>query len=364
MKQGFNVIALDNDYQIVALISYTNIQWNRKYYEPGSFSIEIPLEQYSSKYKYIYTKDRPEMGVIEQVNYINQRGFKAVSLSGYFLEQEVNNHIVYRKGTSNIINGPEWVNRKGNAEDVAYAFFDGFKQIQISDGENVRVIELGIERSESLFRGKISEHERCGEQLGNKIYSILKPSEMSYRVNYDFEDSKKVFSVWSGYDRTQDQNENNPVTFSTRYGNIKNPNILIDKVNYRNACIVDNESEQAVYSRAVAEEKEDVDPVKFCYLRSAVIRSEYETEDAFVNALISEGHTELNDRIKTVNVEFDAMEGSYEYMVDFDLGDKCNIEIPEMEISANAVLIGCYEVIKKGIWSLTLEFGTPIMKRR
>ena len=77
----------------------------------------------------------------------------------------------------------------------------------------------------------------------------------------------------------------------------------------------------------------------------------------------SEGKSELNDCIKTVNVEFDAMEGSYEYMEDFDLGDKCNIEIHDMEISANAVLIGCYEVIKKGIWSLTLEFGTPVMKR-
>lgn len=364
MKQGFNVIALDNDYQIVSLLSYTNLQWNRKYYESGSFSMEIPLEQYSSKYKYIYTKDRSEMGVIEQVNYINQRGFKAVSLSGYFLEQELNNHIVYRKGTTNIINEPEWVNQKNNAEDVAFAFFHGFNQIHVSDGEIIHVIDLGIESGESLSRGKTSEHERCGEQLGNKIYSILKPSEMSYRVGYDFGESKKVFSVWSGFDRTQDQNENNPVTFSTRYGNIKNPNILIDKVNYRNACIVDNESEQTVYSQAVVEEKEDTDPVKFCYLRSAVIRSDYDAEEAFINALISEGHTELNERIKTVNVEFDAMEGSYEYMIDFDLGDKCNVEIPEMEISANAVLIGCYEVIKKGIWSLTLEFGTPVMKRR
>lgn len=364
MRQGFSVLALDNDYQIVSLLSYTNLQWNRKYYESGSFSMEIPLEQYSSKYKYIYTKDRPEMGVIEQINYIDQRGFKAVNLSGYFLEQELNNHVVYRTGASNIVNGPGWVGMKDKAEDVAYSFFQEFKQIQVSDGTHIHVIDLGIDSKESLSRGKISEHERCGEQLGNKIYSILKPSEMSYRIEYDFEKSKKVFSVWSGYDRTRDQNENNPVTFSTRYGNIKNPNILIDKVNYRNACIVDNESEETVYSLAVVEEKDEADPVKFCYLRSAVMRSDYKTEEAFVNALISEGHTELNERIKTVNVEFDAMEGSYEYRIDFDLGDKCNVEIPEMEISANAVLIGCYEVIKKGIWSLTLEFGTPIMKRR
>ena len=364
MKKTFSVIALDSDYQIVALLSYTILQWNRKYYEPGSFSIEIPLEQYSSKYKYIYTKDRPEMGVIEQVNYMEQNGFKAVYLSGYFLEQELNNHVVHRKGISNITNGPEWTTYKGNAEDVAFAFFDGFKQIEVTDGENVFLTDLGIDSGENLSRGKTSEHWRCGEYLGNKIYSILKPSEMSYRVNYDFVNDKKVFKVWSGYDRTQEQSENNPVTFSTRYRNIKNPNILIDKVNYRNACIVDNESEEAIYSQAVMEEKEEQEPVKFCYLPSTVIKQDYSTEEEFVAAMTSEGHTELNGWIKIVNVEFDAMEGSYVYMEDFDLGDKCNIEIPEMEISANAVLIGCYEVIKKGIWSLTLEFGTPIMKRR
>ena len=364
MKRGFNVIALDSDYRIVALLSYTILQWNRKYYEPGSFSLEIPLEQYSSEYKYIYTKDRPEMGVIDQVNYVEQNGFKAVYLSGYFLENELNNHVVHRKGTSNIINGPEWATYKSNAEDVAFAFFDGFRQIEVSDGENTYLADLGMESGENLSRGKASEHWRCGEHLGNKIYSILKPSEMSYRVSYDFESSKKVFRVWSGYDRTQDQAENNPVTFSTRYGNIKNPNILIDKVNYRNACIVDNESGESIYSRAVLEEKEDKEAVKFCYRPSTVIKTDYPTEEEFIAAMTSEGHTELNDRIKTVNVEFDAMEGSYEYMEDFELGDKCNIEIPEMEISANAVLIGCYEVIKQGIWSLTLEFGTPIMKRR
>ena len=304
------------------------------------------------------------MGVIEQVNYIDQRGFRAVYLSGYFLEQELNNHVVHRKGISNIINGPAWTSYKNNAEDVAHELFNSFKQIVVSDGVNKHSAILEIESGESLSRGKTSEQWRCGEYLGNKIYSTLKPSEMSYRISYDYENSKKVFNVWSGYDRTQDQTENNTITFSTRYGNIKNPNIVIDKVNYKNACIVDNESEEAIYSQAVLGEKENDEAVRFCYLQSSILFTDYSSEAKFIEALISEGNSELNDWIKTVNVEFDAMEGSYEYMDDFDLGDKCNIEITEMDISANAVLIGCYEVIKKGIWSLTLEFGTPVMKRR
>lgn len=325
--------------------------------------MEIPLAQYNSSYKYIFTKDRTEMGEITQINFINQRGYKAINISGFFLENWLNKRVVYRKGTSNIVGGPEWMNQEGNAEDVAYAYFNAFKDVSISQsGDTVDCI-LGIESGQSLSRGKISNHERCGEKLGSKIYSILKPSEMSYRILYDFEENKKVFSVWSGYDRTQDQSENNPVTFSTRYGNIKNPNILIETTNYCNSCIIDNENNGAVYERALLNKAAEDDEYIFSYVKSSVNKNDYDSDTDFYSALEAEGKTDLNERVKLINVEFDAMEGSYDYMEDFDLGDKCNIEIPEVDISADAVLIGCYEVIKKGNHSLTLEFGEPVLRR-
>lgn len=303
------------------------------------------------------------MGEITQINFINQRGYKAINISGFFLENWLNKRVVYRKGTSNIVGGPEWMNQEGKSEDVAYAYFNAFKDVSISQsGDTVDCI-LGIESGQSLSRGKISNHERCGEKLGSKIYSILKPSEMSYRILYDFEENKKVFSVWSGYDRTQDQSENNPVTFSTRYGNIKNPNILIETTNYCNSCIIDNENNGAVYERALLNKAAEDDEYIFSYVKSSVNKNDYESDTDFYSALEAEGKTDLNERVKLINVEFDAMEGSYDYMEDFDLGDKCNIEIPEVDISADAVLIGCYEVIKKGNHSLTLEFGDPVLRR-
>lgn len=325
--------------------------------------MEIPLAQYNSSYKYIFTKDRTEMGEITQINFINQRGYKAINISGFFLENWLNKRVVYRKGTSNIVGGPEWMNQEGKSEDVAYTYFNAFKDVSISQsGDTVDCI-LGIESGQSLSRGKISNHERCGEKLGSKIYSILKPSEMSYRILYDFEENKKVFSVWSGYDRTQDQSENNPVTFSTRYGNIKNPNILIETTNYCNSCIIDNENNGAVYERALLNKSAEDDEYIFSYVKSSVNKNDYDSDTDFYSALDAEGKTDLNERVKLINVEFDAMEGSYDYMEDFDLGDKCNIEIPEVDISADAVLIGCYEVIKKGNHSLTLEFGEPVLRR-
>lgn len=362
--KSFNVIALNKNYEIVSLLRFTNLQWNRKYHESGMFSMQIPLEQYSPDICHIYTKDRPEMGKVTQKNYINKSGFRYIQLSGYFLEKEPDRHIAYQKGASNITNAPVWLYQSGKAEDVAYAYFNGFKTITTGAG----ISSLGIIGGTSQGRGKNSIHYRNGEYLGWKLYDILKPSGMSYRVLYDFVESTKRFEVWSGLDRTEENVEgNNPVIFSTKYGNIREPNILIDETEYKNACLVTNEqtvNDTSTYTSRVVFLPDDGDTeYSFLYEQSGLNKNDY-TDAEFMTALDNEASNALAEHIRTINVEFDAMEGSYEYMKDFDLGDLCSIEIPEMSLSAQARLIGCYEVMKSGQWIMTMEFGTPIIIKK
>lgn len=372
--KGFNVIALDGRFGIVSLLRYTNLQWNRKYHEPGTFSIQIPLEQYSSEINYIYTKDRREIGQVSQVNYINQSGYKNVNLSGYFLENQLNRRIAYPKPfVTNIKNNPSWTYREGKAENVAFAFFEAFKDVVFDDIHSDAGIDppfnslLGIETGSNQGRGNTARHERNGEQLGSKIYQILKPSGMSFHVDYDFLTGKKIFNVWQGKDRTSEQKGNNPIVFSTKYGNIKNPNVLLDNTSYKNAVIAksdyQNDGKDITYVKAfIGDGRADDYSDNFIYNETSINRSEYD-EDSFNDTIQNESKLLLNDLAKTINVEFDAMEGSYEYMDDFDLGDNTSIEIPEIGISATARLIGCYEVVKSGKWSMTMEFGTPIIKK-
>lgn len=363
-RRGFNVKALDANYQLVALLRATNLQWNRKYYEAGMFSIQLPLVQYSPDIRYIYTDARPEMGKVTQKNYVNQDGFQYVQLSGYFLEHELDRHVVYQSSASNILNAPSWLYQSGKAEDVAYAYFDAFKTITTSGASS----SLGILAGLSQRRGKDSIHYRNGEYLGYKIYDILKPSGMSFCVQYDFVENTRRFEVWSGLDRTEENTQgNNPAVFSTKYGNIKNPNVLIDETNYKNACLITNEqtvNDTSTYiSRAIF--LPDEGDTEYCFLQqnSRLNRNDYSDKD-FILALESEATNALSEAIRVVNAEFDAMEGNYEYMTDFDLGDLCNIEMPEMSLSAQARLIGCYEVMKSGQWSMTMEFGTPIIIKK
>lgn len=363
-----NLMALDANYNIVALLECTNIQWSRKYHECGTFSIQIPLSQYNASFKYIYTKDRPELGRISQINYSNTSGYQSVQLSGYFAEHELNRMVVYSKGTGNVINDPIWAEKIGYAENVAYDFFNAFSSIQFDDGASNVEYGIDILPGVSEGRGRRVHHVRENSYLGDKVYDILKSSGLSYRVDYDFNNNTKTFNVWSGLNRTEEQLDNNPVVFSTKYGNIKNPNILIDDSTYKSGSIVVNQSgsegNATAYTRVTIDPDEIPGDNAFLIFKSSTNPDDYSTLDEFYTALDAEGQTERTSRwTRTINIDFDAMSGSYKYMEDFDLGDVCSIEIQEVGVSINARLIGCYEVIKQNTWTLTMEFGTPIIKR-
>lgn len=362
--EAFNVLGLNEDFEIIEIIRFINLQWTRKYHESGWFSVQIPVNQYMPEMKYIYTKDRPEMGVIKKVTYVSVTGREYIQLSGTFLEAELNRMCVYPKcgpapkGETNITTDPGWEFRDGAAEDVALAYYEGFRRI----GTAQRVVELDIESEASLHRGNYSIHYRNGEDLDYKLYDILKPSGMSYSVHYDLNANTKTMKVWQGLDRTQDNEDgNNPIIFSTRYGNINKPNIVIDETDYKNACIVSHGT--ATTSDMVTEMvfNEDDDPTRILYYTSLLNRSDYKNQAEFIADLKNEGLNALEENEKIINVEFDTMAGSYIYGEDFDIGDVCSLEIPAMHLAADVRLIGCYEVMKDGRWTMTMEFGTPIL---
>lgn len=359
-ENAFEVMGLDKDFNLVSLLRYSNLQWRRKFYEAGSFSIQIPLEQYDPAIKFIYSKDRPEVGEICQVNYMDKDGRRTFALSGYFLENQLNRRVAYPHATSNIVNSPSWIELGDTAEDVATYFFDDFKDVTVSKN-GTKTCELGIATAASSHRGKYSEHTRNGEYLGNKIHEILKPSEMSYVIEYDYINNTKTFHCVKGQDLTQENAlENNPVVFSTRYGNLKNPNILWSEENYKNAYIATNEYTEDdikyLYSQSDVEKLDTDLYVDFLYVSSSVNKSDYETETAYLSAIANDGHTELLKSIRTISFDFDSIEGSYRYRQDFDLGDKCSLEVKEIGLSVDAVLTACTEVIKQGSWTLSLEF--------
>lgn len=361
MKKGIDLLALDKNHNVLGVLGYTNLQWTRKFYESGLFSIEIPAAQYDSNIKYVYTKDRPEMGIVTQTNLYTQNGYQYVALSGYFLESLLGHRIAFQKNiASDIVNEPSWITQIGKAEDVATAFFDGFKDLHIQNDKGTdHTYKLGIDTSASQGRGHTSEHTRGNESLDSKIYTILKPSKMSYRVAYDFSANTTTFSCWHGVDRSSENSEgNNPIVFSTKYGNITSANLLISSTDYKNGFLELYDYDSGGSIMAADTENVEDDEVSLILNKTSLKQDDFDTANAFYQALYAEGHEALLEHRMTVSLDFDTITGSYEYLEDFDLGDICSVEIPEIGISTDAVLSGIYEVVKAGNHTLSLEFTT------
>lgn len=335
-------IALNEDYSICSMLSPTNIQWNRKYYECGDFSIQVPIDQFNLNMEYIYTKSRRELGKIDKVHVIEEdNGFKYAQITGKFIENELNDKLVYPQFSAN-----------GNIEDESIRMVNKYK------GD---IPLLTVNASQS--KGENTVFTSSEGNLADELYTALQLHEMSFSVNYDYESNTKALSIWQGVDRTQSQTKNNFITFSTSFNNLKKPNYVIQK-DFKNYGIVKGSFDGAdVYVVADASNGE--------YQKQTFIDgSSIEVEDGMTlaqyKALLAQYglNTLIADYVAINNIEFDVDISSYEYMVDYNLGDKCTIILEDLGLIIEQRLIAVYEVIKDNELSLSVEFGNQKIKKK
>ena len=380
-EKPFTIKALDENFNLVALVAYSNLQWSRKFHEPGSFSMVVTAGQYDTSWKYIYTEKRKEVGVITQVNWVKKKNSATITLSGYFLEADLNRMVCYKKPThyygdsgtkGACIDGttaPAWVSQSGTADVVAEAFFNGFKSIKFTnydiDGssleEHTFALDIAFGTAESGAYHQ-SIHNRNNELLGNKLYSILKPSGGSYEVVLDYENRRKILNLILGKDRTWgNAARNNPVLLSSTNGTLTSASLVTSTTNTKDAVVqtLNGENEVIVLANTQA------DGIgRFIQRDIQASDTDYATAEAFKQAVMSDAKSALASYTDVYNFDFDAEFGSYEYLEDFDLGDLVSVTVPEIGLSADARIVACYEVVKNGVWSMSIEVGTPIIRKR
>lgn len=287
---------------------------------------------------YIYTAQRPEIGIIECVQY-KDSDFMIV-LSGFFYEKRLSDKIVY----------PTFY---GHGTRAALA-----KEIILRYKDDIPKLEIGICADGG---GNIAKQETGGD-LEETIRSILLPDEKSVRCRYDYERDIMYADIWQGVNRTQSQTDSNFVTFSNGFRNIKNVSAKNDSSNYKNYALVggSGEGDQRIYA--------EVDLSGGLYKRKIFVDArneqydpESQTLDEYRAALAEKGLESLQKYVDISNVEFDAIADSgFRYLEDYDLGDKCDIIIEEMQKSYEARIIEIYETWSRGEHTVTLTFGDKI----
>ncbi len=335
------LLALDRDFAPVAYLRYFNLQWTRRYYECGEFSVQLRAADYRPEMAYIYARARPETGIVQKVEYTSGLKGEFVQLSGFFLESMLNDKIVY----------PTFYGR-GNLELATRELVETYK-------EDLPLMRLGPVSG----AGSSATWQETGGQLADVLYETLQTQELSFRCRYSLEDNAVYFEVWQGLDRTQSQTVNNFVTFSQTFRNLSGANITTDSSNAKNFAIVAGGGEGA--DRVVAE----VDLSEGGYRRKLFVDQrnlsydpDKQTLEEYKEELRQKGREKLLKYVSSFNADADVADGAgFAYLRDYDLGDKCDVVVDSVRLSLEARIIAVYEVVKQGRHTVELELGDKIL---
>ncbi len=392
----FSVKILDSDFNLVTPIYYDNLQWDREYNKVGKFVIDGVVGEYDrDTWKYVYTAERKEFGKISQVNLKKSGGKRTLTISGLFVENELNKMICYTKpshfdddagthyGTSVLsTNAPTWVTQEGNADVVARAFFDGFKQISFRNylvgdfsgstlvTKNFALdIDFGSVESGTY---NYAVHTRNNERLGDKLYNILKESKASYEVIFDYLNRTKTLNIIHGTNRTQTSHAYgvNPICFSMTNGSIKSVSMVSSDTDTKDVVLqyAEDETQTLILINAMSDSIGRFTAKSMSSNQSDFINDETvdfnQADKDHKLAVMADASLRLHELEDVVNIQFDFVNSSYRYIEDFELGDEVSVDLPELGISLDTQIIACHEVIKQGVWSMTLEAGKAIIRKR
>ena len=386
-EQPFSIKILDSNYNLVTLASYDSLQWDREYNQVGKFVVSGVRGDFNrATWKYVYTENRKELGIISQVNWKKNGTKRTLTLSGLFAESELNKMVCYAKptkfdddsgthpGTSILSTGsPTWVTQDGTADVVARNFFNGFKQISfrnylVGDFDGATLVTKSFTLPISM--GTIASgtykraiHNRNNEYLGNKLYDILKESYASIEIEFDYVNKTKALNVIHGIDRTQSGHAYgvNPILLSSRNGSIKSASIVTSDTDTKDVVLQHSEDDDQTLILVNALGNSIG---RFESMQMNAKQSDFDTDKAHKLSVMADASETLNEKKDKLNIQFDFVNSSYRYMEDFDLGDIISIDIPEIDVSIDAQIVSCHESIQSGVWNLNIEVGTSILRKR
>lgn len=329
-SRGFELLTAD--------VPYLNLQWNRRYYEAGSFEMQIAAEDYDSNWHYVTSGEREEVGIVQKVEYSNDGGERLVLVSGFFAEKLLDEVVAFPRFTAD----------KAHTETTIKALYDKY-EVRSKKG-------LYFFENDSPL-GDRTQSDFLGDKLGEKMFSILETRELSYKVGVLAQAHNRLalyMMVWQGKDRRQSQSVNSWAVFSADWGNIENESASVDGSAYANVCRVsaNEESLQFEVDNSGGGERFEV----FLDANSEKPEDGQSAAD-FRAALEQEAQEKLLECAKAVEVDVDVF-GDSGYMTDYDLGDLVTVKLEDIGLQFETRIVEANEVFKPEGHTVSLGFGT------
>lgn len=347
------LIIFDKDFQTIGSIKVFNtLLWYRRYYSPGIFELHLSANYFDliNSGRYLYRNDRTELGVIREVNFTKgEKSEKTAYCKGFFSEHLLNNNVIH----------PVF-NQTGKPDVLAHNIVDTYL---INPVDKKRKINADIRLGELVGLGTPTTLQNTGDEVGEKLYEVLKTQEMSQRLVFNYLENTLTYEVWQGKDRTDRQTENSWAIFSDSFRNIKNAQYDHDESDCKNVAYVAGEGEGA--ARIVIEV--DIRPspdeerrelwVDARDLQQHSDNVNY-TDAQYRDMLFQRGLEKLTEynAIEKIDSNVDP-DANLIYGIDFDLGDLCTYRYSDVNIECSKRITEIQEVLEGPKRTLSVIFG-------
>lgn len=321
MARG-DIFILDKSFDVIAIVdSYESFIWTDRFQQCGDFEfysgVSDELLSVFALDSYIRINGSDRVMIIEQ-NKIesNAEDGAHMTVTGRSLEQILMRRIVQK--TVSLI---------GNFQDKIHELIN---DNIISPEDSARTIPNFIfeESTDPAITSLTISAEYTGEELYSIIQSQCKEKRIGFKVTLN--DQKQfVFSLFSGVDRSYDQDENDYVLFSPGNDNLASSSFVNTHANYKNVALVGGEgkSEDRVYElvgNATGLDRREtfVDAGDLAQTIQTEDGEETYTDEEYSEMLINRGKEELAKTIVGDGFEAEAdTELRYKYGRDFNIGD-------------------------------------------
>ena len=339
-----DLIFLDKRFNVIKFVEYINLQWNRRYYECGQYSVQILAKDYENSFLYVYRNSEAELGIVQKVEHISEERGEFVQISGFFLESALNNYILHPTFSFN-----------GSVKDCISTMLS----IYCDDIPNFNVDVSQAPTTSISF-------QKTGEEIASQMFSILQKYEYSFSLSYDYIHNGIDFRVWSGSDRTSEVAPilgHETAIFNQNWGHFKNLIVTTDDSNYKNYAVVAGSGE-GDQRQIVLVDESNGEKLKRLYVDARDLQQQEDmSHQQYLDALKERGKEYLNKHKNILNIDFDFI-GDMEYKENFDLGDKCDIVLKNTDEVYQSRIIGVDELIKENRKEIKLQFGDKIPRKR
>lgn len=231
-----DLIILDKNLSQVDIVdSYESLIWTDKYCDYGDFEIytyakQEVIDKYKQDY-YLWFKDSEHIMIIEKLEISSDaENGNHLLVTGRSLESILKRRIVWTQ-----------TNISGNLQNGVKKLLD---DAIINPSDVNRKINNFIfeESTDPAVTSLELDAQYTGDNLFDVIVDILKPKDLGFKITLN-SDNQFVFKIYSGVDRSYQQNKNPYVIFSPKFENIINSNYINSLLDFKNVTLIAGEGE-------------------------------------------------------------------------------------------------------------------------